>query len=80
LLAAAALPFALRRRGQLTPAAAALSIAAALAMVLAMAGTLYPIPPTPYNWLPYIYLAYLATGLTYFALTSRRTPPHTQSF
>jgi hypothetical protein len=33
-------------------------------MLLAMAGTLYPIPAPPYNVLPYIYLAYLALGLT----------------
>jgi hypothetical protein len=48
-LVAAALPFYLRRRAQLTPAAIALAIAAALAMLLAMAGTLYPIPAAPYN-------------------------------
>jgi hypothetical protein len=62
-LVAAALPFYLRRRAQLTPAAIALAIAAALAMLLAMAGTLYPIPAAPYNVLPYIYLAYLLAGL-----------------
>jgi amino acid transporter len=63
-LVAAALPIYLRRRAQLTPAALTLAIAAALAMLLAMAGTLYPIPAPPYNVLPYIYLAYLALGLT----------------
>ena len=71
-LVAAALPFYLRRRAQLTPAAIALSIAGAIAMLLAMAGTLYPIPAAPYNILPYLYLAYLLAGLTWFHLTSRR--------
>lgn len=75
-LIAAALPTYLRRPAQLTPAALTLSIAAALAMLLAMAGTLYPIPPAPYNHLPYIYLAYLATGLT----LTRLTPQATSSF
>jgi amino acid transporter len=77
-LVAAALPFYLRRRAQLTPAAIALAIAAAVAMVLAMAGTLYPIPAAPYNVLPYIYLAYLLAGLAWFHLAPRRrhtTPP-----
>ena len=46
-LVAAALPIYLRRNGQLTPAALTLSIAAALAMILAMAGTLYPVPTEP---------------------------------
>ncbi|MGD0796607.1 MAG: APC family permease [Acidobacteriaceae bacterium] len=71
-LVALALPLYLRRRAQLTPAALALSIAAALAMLLALAGTLYPVPQSPYNWLPYIYLAYLALGLATVSLTPRR--------
>jgi len=66
-LVAAALPIYLRRNAQLTPAALVLAIAAGAAMLLAMAGTLYPIPDPPYNVLPYIYLAYLITGLTWFA-------------
>jgi amino acid transporter len=71
LLVAVALPSFLRRRGELTPSAVALSLAAAIAMALAMAGTLYPVPDAPYNWLPYIYLGYLAAGLIYFAATPR---------
>ncbi|MGA1982290.1 MAG: APC family permease [Acidobacteriaceae bacterium] len=71
-MVAAALPIYLRRRTQLTPAAILLSAAAALAMLLAMAGTLYPIPAAPYNYLPYIYLAYLALGLAISLLIARR--------
>jgi amino acid transporter len=71
-LVALALPLYLRRRAQLTPAALTLSIAAALAMLLALAGTLYPVPQSPYSWLPYIYLAYLAIGLATIYLTPRR--------
>jgi hypothetical protein len=40
-------------------------------MVLAMAGTLYPIPASPYNWLPYIYAAYLLGGLLWIAAWKR---------
>ena len=73
-LVAAALPFYLRRNAMLTPAALTLSIAAALAMVLAMAGSVYPVPTQfPYNYLPYLYLAYLILGLLWFALAHRRT-------
>jgi hypothetical protein len=40
-----------------------------------MAGTLYPVPTeAPYNYLPYLYLAYLIAGLTYFALTPKPQP------
>ena len=41
-------------------------------MLLALAGTLYPIPQAPYNWLPYIYLTYLVIGLATVYLTPRR--------
>jgi amino acid transporter len=71
-LVALALPFYLRRQSQLTPSALTLAIAAALAMLLAMAGTVYPIPPAPYNTLPYFYLAYLAAGLLWFHLAPNR--------
>ena len=70
-LVAAALPIYLRRNAQLTPAALTLAITAAVAMLLAMAGTLYPVPDPPYNVLPYIYLAYLIAGLTWFAFTTK---------
>jgi hypothetical protein len=35
-------------------------------------GNLYPVPEGPYGRLPYIYLAYLAAGLLWFLLQSRR--------
>jgi amino acid transporter len=70
-LVALALPLYLRRRAQLTPAALVLSVAAAFAMLLALAGTLYPIPPAPYNWLPYIYLTYLLVGVSSVYLTEQ---------
>ncbi len=77
LLVAAALPLYLRRNAQLTPAALALSVTAALAVTLALIGTLYP-PPTerPYTYLPYLYLAYLTAGLLWVRLKpdSNRLP------
>jgi amino acid transporter len=74
-LVAVALPIFLRRNGKLTPAALTLSIVSALAMILAMAGSLYPIPTQfPYNVLPYLYLAYLILGLIWFALKHRSRP------
>jgi amino acid transporter len=66
-----ALPFYLRLKNALTTPLLLLSIAATLAMVLAMVGTLYPVPDPPYNWLPYLYLAYLFAGLVWFAASRR---------
>ena len=40
-------------------------------MLLALVGNLYPVPEGPYGKLPYIYLAYLAAGLGWFAVRAR---------
>jgi amino acid transporter len=73
-LAAAALPRYLKQNHELNAGTLALSIAAILAMLLALAGTLYPVPTErPYNWLPYLYLAYILCGVAwYFIATKRR--------
>jgi amino acid transporter len=44
---------------------------AVLAMLLALVGNLYPVPEGPYGKLPYIYLAYLAAVMLWFAFHSR---------
>jgi len=64
-LACSALPVFLKRRGDLSPWMVILPAAAVLAILLALVGTLYPVPPPPYNRLPYVYLATLLTGLAW---------------
>jgi amino acid transporter len=71
-LACIALPRYLRNHGAYTPGAQILSWLAGLAMLLALAGNLYPVPEGPYGKLPYIYLVYLAAGLLWFLLNGRR--------
>ena len=44
------------------PAARMISALACFAMLLALAGNLYPVPEGPYGKLPYIYLVYLCGG------------------
>jgi amino acid transporter len=70
-LAAVALPFYLKRNHHLTGGTLLLSIAATLAMLFALAGTLYPVPASPYNWLPYFYLAYILCGVAWFFFHTR---------
>ncbi len=66
-----ALPRYLRQHNALHPGARLLSILAAVAMLLALVGNLYPVPEGPYGKLPYIYLAYLAAGLGWFFVRLR---------
>ncbi len=74
-LAALALPVYLMRMQTLGPGTLALSIAAIVAILLALAGTLYPVPEAPYNWMPYLYLGYLLLGLLWQTLAIGRTQP-----
>ena len=65
-LIAAALPVHMHRRGHLTAPWIALSILSIAAVLAAMAGTIFPIPPAPYRYFPYLYLAYLVAGLIWY--------------
>jgi amino acid transporter len=67
-LVSIALPRYLRDHGLFHPAARVIPALASLAMLLALAGNLYPVPEGPYGKLPYVYLAYLAAGMLWFAL------------
>ena len=65
-LVCVALPRYLRDHGVFRQGAQIIPWMACAAMVLALAGNLYPVPAGPYGKLPYIYLAYLAAGLLWF--------------
>lgn len=70
-LVAVALPLHLKTQSKLSPAIVVLAAASVLAMALVLEGTLYPVPEAPKNWLPYLFLAYLATGAVWHAWQSR---------
>jgi amino acid transporter len=65
-LVSAGLPRYLRAHGALRARSQFLSVLAGAAMLLALAGNLYPVPEGPYGKLPYIFLAYLAAGMVWF--------------
>jgi len=74
MLVSAAAPIYLRAQGRLTVSGIAISIAAIVAMGGALLGSLYPVPPPPYSWLPYLYLTLLMCGLIWFVILSVRSP------
>src|ERR1700730_5941658 len=66
-----ALPRYLRHHGVSHPETQVVAWLAGTAMLLALAGNLYPVPEGPYGKLPLIYLGYLTAGLLWFALRLR---------
>jgi amino acid transporter len=70
-LVCVALPRYLREHGVFRPGAQIVPWLAGTAMLLALAGNLYPMPEGPYGKLPYVYLAYLGVGLLWFAFRGR---------
>jgi amino acid transporter len=70
-LVCVALPRYLRDHNAFRRGAQIIPWLACAAMLLALAGNLYPVPEGPYGKLPYIYLAYLAAGLLWYALQRR---------
>ena len=72
-LVAIALPIHLRRRrGRSSAGVLLLSAAALSATLLAILGTVFPVPPAPYRYFPYLYAGYLAAGMLWYAVTARQ--------
>ncbi len=72
-LVCVALPLHLRRTQRLTAGIMSLSVAGTSAMLLALAGSVYPMPAGAYAWLPYIYLVYLFAGLGWYLAGRKET-------
>jgi amino acid transporter len=71
-LVAVALPFARRAAGQHTHTVAVISAVTVLVMAAGAFWSVYPVPPAPAVWFPYIYLGYMALGMGWF-LVRRKT-------
>ena len=74
ILVSAAAPLYLRAQGRLTPRAILISVLAVLAMAVALLGSLYPVPASPYSILPYLYLGLLGGGFVWSMIWIARTP------
>jgi amino acid transporter len=61
-----ALPLKLKRQGALSMTLLVIAVLGGVSMVMALAGTLYPVPDAPYSWLPYLYFVYLLVALGFF--------------
>ena len=74
VLVSVAAPIYLRRRAE--PSALAWVIGALSLVLLAfpIVGSVYPVPPPPQNYLPYVFLALLAAGIARLVYVRARTP------
>ena len=71
-LTCVALPLKLKRQGALSMSLLVIAILGGASMVMALAGTLYPLPAPPYSWLPYLYFVYLLITLAFFFFRTQR--------
>ena len=74
LLMAAGMPTFLRSRGLMRPQHVVLAALAVLAVVYVVYKNLVPVPASPYNVLPYLYLAMLAVGVAWYLIMRTRFP------
>jgi len=73
-----AAPLYLRKEGKLRPKDVGLSVVAVLFLLYPTVSLFYPVPPSPTNYFPYIFGAYMAVGAVWFGHVSRRSPDKIQ--
>jgi amino acid transporter len=73
-LIAVASPVYLRRRNEPWSTATVVSIAALALLAMPLIASVYPVPPAPGNYLPYIFIGLLAVGISRFVYLRFRHP------
>ena len=74
ILISVAAPVYLSQQGRLRSGNVAIAVMATLFMLIPVVGSVYPVPPAPYNLFPYLFLIYLAIGGCLFWRLRRRFP------
>jgi len=69
-----AAPAYLKSIGQLRPRDMAGCVVSLLLLAIPTVGSVYPVPPAPVNYFPYLYLAYLAVGVCWILAFYKRQP------
>ena len=74
VLVSVAAPAYLRHRGELNIWSVLVGVLAVIAMITAIAGNVYPVPPPPQNYIPYIFALLLAMGVGWFLIRRAQRP------
>jgi amino acid transporter len=67
-------PIDLRKSREMKPLHVVLGVAGTALMLFVIIGSVYPVPPYPYDILPYVFFAYMAAGALWFAMLKFRSP------
>src|SRR6202790_2976881 len=71
VLISLATPFYLRKIGELKAHHVAIAVISLVLLMVPIVGTVYPVPPSPLNYFPYIFLAYILGGVVLVSIRSR---------
>lgn len=74
ILVSVAAPLFLRKRGELKARHVIFSVASVALLAIPLLGVLYPVPPSPFNLLPYAFLTLLVIGVAHFLYIRRLSP------
>jgi amino acid transporter len=69
-----AAPAYLKQLGQLKAKDIGLCVASLAMLIIPAVGSVYPVPPAPVNYFPYLYLAYLVVGIAWVVAFHRTKP------
>ena len=67
-------PMDLKKSREMRPLHVLLAVAGSALMLFVIVGSVYPVPPYPYNVLPYAFFGYMALGGVWFALLKNKYP------
>lgn len=67
-------PIFIKKQGELKARDVVTGVVAALAMLGAFIGSVYPVPDYPYNILPYLFIGYLVVGLVWLLTLKKKSP------
>jgi amino acid transporter len=67
-------PMDLKKSREMKPQHVVVGAAGTALMLFVIFGSVYPMPPYPYNLLPYLFFGYMAVGAVWFAVLRARAP------
>jgi amino acid transporter len=67
-------PVEMKKTGDMKPFHVIMGAAGVALMAFVFYGSVYPVPPFPFNILPYLFLVYMAVGAVWFAILKAKSP------